>query len=141
MGDDVQRSALRKATWRLVPFLFLLYIVNILDRVNVGFARLQMLDDLGLGEGVYGLGAGIFYVGYLLFEVPSNLILARVGARRWIGRILISWGLITCAMAAVRGPWSFYALRILQILAPTAPHPHNPRSPSPRGQVLCPMRV
>jgi ACS family tartrate transporter-like MFS transporter len=113
MGEELQRSALRKATRRLVPFLFLLYVVNILDRVNVGFARLQMLDDLGLGEGVYAFGAGIFYVGYLLFEVPSNLILARVGARRWIGRILISWGLITCAMAAVRGPWSFYALRVL----------------------------
>jgi ACS family tartrate transporter-like MFS transporter len=113
MGEELRQSALRKATWRLVPFLFLLYIVNILDRVNVGFARLQMLDDLGLDESVYALGAGIFYIGYLLFEVPSNLILARVGARRWIGRILISWGLITCAMAAVRGPWSFYALRIL----------------------------
>ncbi len=113
MGEELQRSALRKATWRLVPFLFLLYVVNILDRVNVGFARLQMLGDLGLDESVYALGAGIFYIGYLLFEVPSNLILARVGARRWIGRILISWGLITCAMAAVRGPWSFYALRIL----------------------------
>jgi ACS family tartrate transporter-like MFS transporter len=113
MGEDVKRSALRKATWRLVPFLFLLYIVNILDRVNVGFARLQMLDDVEMGEDVYALGAGIFYIGYLLFEVPSNLILARVGARRWISRILISWGIITCAMAAVRGPWSFYALRIL----------------------------
>jgi ACS family tartrate transporter-like MFS transporter len=113
VGEELERSALRKATWRLVPFLFLLYIVNILDRVNVGFARLQMLGDLHMDERVYALGAGIFYIGYLLFEVPSNLILARTGARRWISRILVSWGLITCAMAAVRGPWSFYLLRIL----------------------------
>ena len=113
MGEDVKRSALRKATWRLVPFLFLLYIVNILDRVNVSFASLQMRGDLHLHEEEYALGASIFYVGYLLFEVPSNLILARVGARRWISRILISWGLITCAMAAIRGPWSLYLLRIL----------------------------
>jgi ACS family tartrate transporter-like MFS transporter len=102
---------------RLLPFLFLLYVVNILDRVNVGFARLHMLKDLGLegprGEEVYALGAGIFYIGYLIFEVPSNLVLHRVGARAWIGRIMISWGIISAAMLFTRGPWSFYALRFL----------------------------
>jgi ACS family tartrate transporter-like MFS transporter len=113
MDDIYKRLALRKVGWRLLPFLFLLYVINILDRINVGFARLQMLDDLQMGERAYALGAGIFYIGYVLFEVPSNLILSRIGARRWIGRIMISWGLITAAMMAVRGPWSFYLLRIL----------------------------
>jgi ACS family tartrate transporter-like MFS transporter len=113
MDDAQQRAVLRKVARRLLPFLFLLYVVNILDRVNVGFARLQMLDDLHLGEAVYGWGAGIFYIGYVAFEVPSNLILRRTGARRWIARIMVSWGLITCAMATVRGPWSFYTLRVL----------------------------
>ena len=90
MQDALKRVVLRKVAWRLLPFLFLLYVVNILDRVNVGFARLQMLDDLQMGERAYALGAGIFYIGYLIFEIPSNLILSRVGARRWIGRILTS---------------------------------------------------
>jgi D-galactonate transporter len=110
-------TVLSKVSWRLLPFIFLLYVVNILDRVNVGFARLQMLDDLHMDEAAYALGAGIFYVGYFVFEVPSNLILSRTGARLWIGRIMISWGLITCAMMTIRGPWSFYLLRILLGLA------------------------
>jgi len=113
MDDASKKALLGKVSRRLVPFLFLLYVVNILDRVNVGFARLQMLDDLNMGEEVYALGAGIFYLGYVVFEVPSNLILRRTGARRWIARIMISWGLVTCAMMAVRGPWTFYLLRIL----------------------------
>jgi ACS family tartrate transporter-like MFS transporter len=113
MDEALKRVVLGKVAWRLLPFLFLLYVVNILDRVNVGFARLQMLDDLHLDENVYALGAGIFYVGYLAFEVPSNLILSRVGARRWLARIMVSWGLITCAMMAVTGPWGFYILRVL----------------------------
>jgi ACS family tartrate transporter-like MFS transporter len=100
-------------TLRLIPFLFILYMLNILDRVNVGFARLQMLEDLNLSEAAYGLGSSIFYIGYFVFEVPSNLILKRTGARRWIARILISWGLISAAMMFVTGPWSFYALRFL----------------------------
>src|SRR5215471_14770921 len=107
MHDLLSRSVSSKVAWRLLPFLFLLYVINILDRVNVGFARLQMLEDLHLGEEVYALGAGIFYVGYVAFEVPSNLILNRIGARRWISRIMISWGLITCMMMLVRGPWAF----------------------------------
>jgi ACS family tartrate transporter-like MFS transporter len=113
MDEARGRVVVGKVARRLLPFLFLLYVVNILDRVNVGFARLQMLDDLGLGEEVYALGAGIFYVGYLAFEVPSNLILRRTGARRWLARILVSWGLVSCAMMAVRGPWGFCLLRIL----------------------------
>jgi len=113
MSDVDSRAVLAKVTRRLIPFLFLLYVVNILDRVNVGFARLRMLDDLGMSEQAYALGAGLFYVSYFLFEVPSNLILCRMGARRWIGRIMISWGLISAGMAFVTGPWSFYALRLL----------------------------
>ena len=105
---------LRKVALRLLPFLFLLYIVNILDRMNVGFARLRMLEDLDLSEGVYSLASGLcFYVGYMLFEVPSNLILHRVGARRWISRIMVSWGIVSTCMMFVRNEWSFYLLRIL----------------------------
>jgi ACS family tartrate transporter-like MFS transporter len=104
---------LRKVARRLLPFLFLLYIVNIVDRMNVGFAKLRMLGDLHLDERVYGLGAGMFYVGYMLFEVPSNLILHRVGARRWISRIMISWGIISACTMFVRDEGSFYLLRIL----------------------------
>jgi ACS family tartrate transporter-like MFS transporter len=97
--------------------MFLLYIVAYLDRVNIGFAALQMNRDLGLSAAVYGFGAGIFFLGYFLFEVPSNLILARVGARLWIARIMITWGVISAAMMFVRGPLSFYALRFALGLA------------------------
>jgi ACS family tartrate transporter-like MFS transporter len=106
-------SALVKARRRLLPFLFLLYVVAYLDRVNVGFAALQMNAALGLSAAVYGLGAGIFFVGYTLFEVPSNLLLERLGARVWIARIMITWGLVSAAMMFVQGPASFYALRLL----------------------------
>lgn len=109
----LEQTTLRKVSLRLIPFLFLLYVINILDRANIGIAKLQMLDDLEMSEAAYGLGAGIFYVGYLLFEVPSNLILHRVGARAWIARILVSWGLISSCMMFVTGPWSFYLLRVL----------------------------
>ncbi|SRR5579884_171722 len=112
--DEAQgRAAIRKATWRLVPFLFVLYVVAYLDRVNVGFAALQMNAALGFNAAVYGLGAGIFFVGYFLFEIPSNLILQRVGARFWIARIMISWGLVAIAMALVRNEPTFYGLRFL----------------------------
>jgi MFS transporter, ACS family, tartrate transporter len=116
-GLSVERAALRAVSLRLLPFLFLLYVFNILDRVNVGFARLQMLQDLNMSEGVYGLGFSIFFLSYFLFEVPSNLMLRRMGARRWIGRILISWGLISSAMMFVTGPATFYGLRFLLGLA------------------------
>ena len=88
----VAARAIARVRWRLIPFLALLYLVAYLDRVNVGFAALQMNDSLGFSGSVYGLGAGIFFIGYFLFEVPSNLVLARVGARVWIARIAIVWG-------------------------------------------------
>ena len=93
--------------------MFLLYIVAYLDRVNVGFAALQMNSDLGLSAAVYGLGSGIFFIGYFLFEVPSNLIMERVGARLWIARIMISWGLLSAGMMFISGAASFYTLRFL----------------------------
>ncbi|HET8623293.1 MAG TPA: MFS transporter, partial [Gemmatimonadales bacterium] len=107
------RRTLAKVTRRLMPFLFLLYLLNFLDRVNVGFAALQMNRDLAFGPKVYGLGAGIFFIAYALFEVPSNLILARTGARVWIARIMISWGIVASAMMFVRSVESFYAMRLL----------------------------
>ncbi|SOY55840.1 MFS transporter [Cupriavidus taiwanensis] len=103
----------RKVSWRLVPFLLLCYVVAYLDRVNVGFAKLQMLNDLKFSETVYGLGAGIFFIGYFLFEVPSNVILHKVGARIWIARIMITWGAISAAMMFVTTPTMFYVLRFL----------------------------
>ena len=106
-----------KVTWRLVPFLFICYVAAYLDRVNVGFAKLQMLSDLKFSESVYGLGAGVFFVGYFLFEVPSNLLLHRFGARRWIARIMLSWGVVSGCMMFVHNEWSFYALRFLLGLA------------------------
>jgi ACS family tartrate transporter-like MFS transporter len=111
--DEAARSAVAKAVRRLLPFLCLCYAVNFLDRVNVGFAALSMNEDLGLSPSVFGTGAGIFFVGYLLFEVPSNLALQRFGARVWIARIMVSWGLVATAMALVSGPVSFYVMRFL----------------------------
>jgi D-galactonate transporter len=110
---DIEDAAYAKVTWRLIPFLFLCYVFAYLDRVNVGFAKLQMLSDLKFSETVYGLGAGIFFIGYFLMEVPSNLALHRFGARKWIARIMISWGLISAAMIFVKTPTVFYILRFL----------------------------
>jgi ACS family tartrate transporter-like MFS transporter len=113
-GEITPRDgAIAKATARLIPFLILCYIVNFLDRVNVGFAALHMNTDLGFSPSVFGFGAGIFFLGYIAFEIPSNLALQRFGARIWIARIMISWGLVACAMALVRSETSFYALRLL----------------------------
>jgi MFS transporter, ACS family, tartrate transporter len=106
-------AALSKARRRLIPFLFVLYLVAYLDRINVGFASLQMNHELGLSESVFGLGAGLFFLGYSLFEVPSNLLLERVGARRWIARIMISWGVAAMAMTLVRGAASFFTVRFI----------------------------
>src|SRR5580704_8749202 len=113
VGESTGRAALAGIRRRLLPFAFLLYIVAYLDRINVGFAALEMNRQLELGDAAYGLGAGLFFIGYFLFEVPSNLILHRVGARAWIARIMISWGVVAMAMAAVRGAASFYLLRFL----------------------------
>ncbi len=104
---------LAKVRRNLLPFAFLLYVAAYLDRINVGFAALQMNRALGLGDAAFGLGAGLFFVGYFLFEIPSNLILHRVGARTWIARIMISWGAVAMATAAARGAASFYLLRFL----------------------------
>src|SRR5262249_35619904 len=112
-ATDLEGRALRKVTWRLVPFLCLLYICNIIDRGNAGFARLTMQADLGMSDAAFDAAYGIFYFGYLLFEVPSNLLMRRVGARRWIARIMISWGLATCVTFAITGPWTFSLARIL----------------------------
>lgn len=111
--EELEEQTYRKVARRLVPFLFLCYLAAYLDRVNVGFAKLQMLDDLGFSNTVYGLGAGIFFLGYVLFEVPSNMVLHRIGARIWIARIMITWGLIAGAMVFVRTPTQFYVLRFL----------------------------
>jgi ACS family tartrate transporter-like MFS transporter len=102
-----------RIAWRLIPFMGLLYVVNFLDRVNVGFAALTMNHDLGLGAEAFGIGAGIFFLGYFFFEVPSNVILEKVGARLWIFRIMFTWGLVSMATAFAQGPWSFYGLRFL----------------------------
>ncbi|HTS47673.1 MAG TPA: MFS transporter [Bryobacteraceae bacterium] len=108
-----ENSVYRKVTWRLLPYLFLCYILAYIDRVNVGFAKLQMQRDLGMTEAVYGLGAGIFFIGYFLFEIPANMILQRVGARRWIGPIMIVWGVVSAVTMLVHSAGAFYLLRFL----------------------------
>src|SRR5689334_21285266 len=98
---------------RLIPFLMLCYLGAYLDRVNVGFAKLQMLNDLRFSETVYGIGAGIFFLGYFLFEVPSNVILHKVGARNWLARIMLTWAVISASFVFVKSPTTFYILRFL----------------------------
>lgn len=115
--DNIERRTMRKVYWRLLPFTFALYLICYLDRANIGFAALTMNRDLGLSSYIYGLGAGAFFWGYFLLEVPSNLILERVGARRWIARIMISWGIVSGCFAFVQGPISFFTLRFLLGLA------------------------
>ena len=108
-----ENAAYSRVRWKLIPFLFVLYVVAYLDRINVGFASLQMNRELGLSAAAFGFGAGIFFIGYFIFEIPSNLMLRRVGARIWISRIVISWGVVAMAMMLARGPKSFYLLRFL----------------------------
>ena len=108
-----EEATFSKVTWRLLPLLFLCYVASYLDRVNVGFAKLQMLQDLQFSETIYGLGAGIFFIGYFIFEIPSNIILHKVGARLWIARIMITWGIISGAMIFVTTPQMFYVMRFL----------------------------
>jgi D-galactonate transporter len=122
-GDDVGTRAQAKAFWHIVPFLMLCYVVAYLDRVNVGFAKLQMGKDLGFSETVFGLGAGVFFLGYFLFEVPSNLLMQRVGAKVWIARIMITWGLISAAFLWVETPAMFYFMRFLLGLAEAGFYP------------------
>jgi ACS family tartrate transporter-like MFS transporter len=117
MTSAVETRTMRKVYIRLLPFTFALYMICYLDRANIGFAALTMNRDLGLSSYIYGLGAGAFFWGYFLLEVPSNLILERVGARRWIARIMISWGIVSGCFAFVSGPVSFFTLRFLLGLA------------------------
>jgi ACS family tartrate transporter-like MFS transporter len=117
MPAPIERRTMRKVYIRLLPFAFALYLICYLDRANIGFAALTMNRDLGFSSYVYGLGAGAFFWGYFLLEVPSNLILERVGARRWIARIMITWGMVLACFALVQGPITFFTLRFLLGLA------------------------
>src|SRR5262245_24119405 len=111
--SNIETAVVSRVTRRLVPFLFILYIVAYLDRINVGFAALQMQSQLHFNDAVYGLGAGMFFAGYFFFQVPSNLLLERVGARRWITGLMVVWGVISSSMILVTTPASFYSLRFL----------------------------
>jgi len=113
MSEELERRAMRKVAFRIVPFIMLLYFVSFIDRVNVGFAALTMNKDLGLTSSVFGFGAGIFFWGYFIFEVPSNIALCKVGPRIWIARVMISWGMVAAAMAFVWNANSFYVMRFL----------------------------
>src|SRR6185437_11838650 len=117
MNEAVGISARRRIAWRLLPFIFILYIISFLDRVNVGYAGLEMARDLGFSDRVFGLGAGIFFAGYFLFEIPGALIVERWSARRWIARILITWGLVTILVAFVHTARQFYGARLFLGLA------------------------
>ncbi len=109
----IEAATIRRVSWRLMPFLLLAYLICYIDRVNVGFAALQMNKAVGIDPKIYGLGAGIFFVGYFFLEVPSNLALERFGARTWIARIMITWGMVSAAFALIGGPISFLVLRFL----------------------------
>jgi len=111
--NELQTTALRKAAWRLVPILTIAYVINYLDRTNIGFAALTMNEELGLTATEFGAGAGILFIGYTVFEIPSNLALYHVGARRWIARIMITWGLVSAASAFITGVNSYYLARFL----------------------------
>lgn len=113
MTDALEARVIRKISWRIVPFIMLLYFIAFIDRVNIGFAALTMNKDLGFSPAVFGFGAGIFFFGYFLFEVPSNIILDKVGARLWIARVMITWGLISGGFAFISGENSFYVMRFL----------------------------
>src|SRR6202521_3656833 len=110
MGS-IERRTMKKVYLRLLPFCFVLHVICYLDRANIGFAALTMNKDLGLSSYIYGLGAGAFFWGYFILEVPSNLILEKVGARRWISRIMVTWGIVSECFAFVEGPISFFILR------------------------------
>lgn len=109
----LEKKTMRQVAWRIVPFLMVCYFVSFLDRVNVGFGALQMVKALRMSPAVFGFGGGLFFVSYFLFEVPSNLLLEKIGARIWIARIMITWGFLAAGMAVVTGPYSFYAMRLL----------------------------
>ena len=113
MDMDIEKRTLRKITWRIVPFIMILYLIAYIDRVNIGFAAITMKEDLGFTASILGFGAGIFFLGYFLFEVPSNIILHKVGARIWIARVMVTWGIIAGGMAFVESSTSFSVMRFL----------------------------
>jgi MFS transporter, ACS family, tartrate transporter len=115
--EPLEHETIKRVAWRLIPVLMLGYFCAYLDRVNVGFAKLTMQQALDFSEAVFGFGAGVFFVGYFLAEIPSNLVLNRVGARKWIARILLTWGIISGLTAFVWNDWSFYGIRFLLGLA------------------------
>jgi MFS transporter, ACS family, tartrate transporter len=119
----LERSTTKKVTLRLIPFLFLCFVIAILDRVNIGFAALKMNEDLGFSNAVFGFGAGIFFLGYFLLEVPGSAMMTKIGARKWISRIMISWGIIAVFMAFVQTPWQFYSARFLLGVAEASFYP------------------
>jgi ACS family tartrate transporter-like MFS transporter len=112
-SDRLESAVISRLMWRLMPFLFLLYIVAYLDRINVSFAVLQMRGALGISDRVYGRAAGMFFAGYFFFQLPSNLVMEKFGVRRWISGLMVTWGVISCLMIFIRGPQSFYAMRFL----------------------------
>src|SRR4051812_210641 len=112
-ADSAPPGTLARMAWRILPLLGVAYLFAYMDRVNISFAALTMNADLGFSATVYGLGGGLFFLAYALFEVPSNMMLARVGARRWIARIMITWGVLAAAMMLVRAPWQFYLVRFM----------------------------
>lgn len=119
----LERSTTKKVTLRLIPFLFLCFVIAILDRVNIGFAALKMNEDLGFSNAVFGFGAGIFFLGYFLLEVPGSAMMNKIGARKWISRIMITWGIIAVLMAFVQTPWQFYTARFLLGVAEASFYP------------------
>jgi ACS family tartrate transporter-like MFS transporter len=113
MDSDLERTTIRTVIWRLIPLLLLAYLAAYIDRINIGFAGVALKKEFGFSNTIFATGAGLFFIGYFLFEVPSNMLLARLGARRWIARIMVSWGLLSAAMIFVQGTYSFYFLRFL----------------------------
>lgn len=111
MVPEIESTTIKRVYWRLIPMIFAMMFFNYLDRINIGFASLQMNQELGFTPAVFGFAGSIFFFGYMLLEVPSNLLLHRIGARRWIARILITWGAVAAATAFVFNDWSFYILR------------------------------
>src|SRR5260221_6273105 len=145
LGDcDDEARVYNKVTWRLIPFLCLCFMAAYLDRVNVGFAKLQMLTDLHFSEAVYGLGAGIFFIGYFVFEVPSNMILHKVGARWWFARIMLTWAVLSAATMFVTTLIQFYSIRFLLGVAEAGLFPgvilyltYLYSAPPPGGDIGC----
>src|ERR1700743_2721268 len=121
--ETIAARAYRKVFWRLMPFLMLCYVASYMDRVNIGFAKLQMQQELGFSETVFGLGSGIFFLGYFFFEVPSNILMHKVGSRAWSARIMISWGLLSAAFIWVKSAPTFYGLRFILGLAEAGFYP------------------